>query len=173
MRMGFLICTVLMGWGSLIARPVMQKQTQNAPPPERVPFCELAANAARYDGHIVLTEVVARNSIHAVVMYDPLCEDRPAKPDRNLSAQPTSFEPYTPGSTTELEKQYQDLMRQDGYARVVLIGRIDSSRGGYGVLYQPIAIAIRSFVSVYKIPEAERDAFHLPKMGPPPIPTGK
>src|ERR1700674_3034013 len=169
----FLIRTALVVLAFLPASPVLAQQVQNSPPPEKIPFCELAANAEKYDGDVVLTEVVALESIHVIVLYDPLCSDRKTKSGQSLSAQPTSFEPYRPGNETELDKQFNEAMKQDGFARVVLIGRVDSSRGAYGAQMLLFEIAIRSFVSVYRVPQAERDAFGLRKMGPPPVPTGK
>ena len=173
MRRRFIIWTALVVWALLFTRPAPSKQGQNVPPPEKVPFCELAANAEKYNGHVVLTEVVARESIHAIDLYDPLCSGRRTRSGQSLSAQPTSFEPYRQGSETELDKKFNELMDHDGCARVVLIGRVDSSQGAYGAQGQLFAIAIHSFVSVYQIPEAERDTFGLRKVGPPPIPTGK
>src|SRR4029077_17931515 len=70
-----LIGTALAGVALLPASPLLAQQVQNGPPPEKVPFCELARNAEKYDGHVVLTEAVARESIHTTVLYDPLCSD--------------------------------------------------------------------------------------------------
>jgi hypothetical protein len=173
MTKSFLIGTALTGLALLSGRSAFSQQGQNAPPPEKVPFCELAANSEKYDGRVVLTEAVAHESIHTIVLYDPLCSDHKTRSGQSLSAQPTSFEPYKPGIETELVKQYANAVKEDGCVRVVLIGRVNSSRGAYGPQMLLFEIAIRSFVSVYKIPEAERDTFGLRKMGPPPIPGGK
>src|SRR4029077_13083557 len=162
----------LAGVALLPASRRLAQQVQNGPPPEKVPFCELARNAEKYDGHVVLTEAVARESIHTTVLYDPLCSDSKTRSGQSLSAQPTSFEPYKPGTETELDKQYAKAVKEDGCVRVVLIGRVDSSRGAYGPQMLLFEIAIRSFVSVYRVPQTERDAFGLRKWVYP-IPTGK
>jgi hypothetical protein len=172
MRVSFFTYIVLVSWALLFGRPALAQQTPSTTSPERVPFCELAANAEKYDGHVVLTEVVARESIHTTVLYDPLCSDRKTRSGQSLSAQPTSL-PYEPGTETELDKQYAKAVKEDGCVRLVLIGRVDSSRGAYGPQMLLFEIAIRSFVSVYKLPELERDTFGLRKMGPPPTPTGR
>src|ERR1700674_63423 len=164
MTTSFLVGTLLAGLVLLPVRPALPQQPQNATFPERVPFCELAANSEKYDGHIVLTEGVARQSIHTNVFFDPLCSDRSTKSGQSLSAVPAFAEIEYLKSQSVL--QYLEALKQDECVRVVLIGRVSSLQGPYGPQGLLFKIEIGSLISVYKIPEAERDAFGLRKIGP-------
>jgi hypothetical protein len=167
MRIRYLNLAALVGWTLLFATPDLPILAQNAAPPSRVPFCELAMNVPKYDGKIVLTEGVVRESIHTNIFFDPLCSDRSTKSGQSLSAVPAFAEiEYL---KSRLGLQYLEALKQDGCVRVLLIGRVDSLQGPYGAGGLLFKITIESLISVYEIPKTERDTFELRKMDPPPI----
>jgi hypothetical protein len=163
---------VLGAWTMSQSNPVFAQAAKGDAPPEKVPFCELAANAEKYDGHTVLTEAVVGESIHTNVLFDPLCYGgRRTKSGQILSAVP-AFADIT-YLDSEPAQQYLKVLEQDGFVRVVIIGHVDSLQGMYGPQGLLFKISIRTLVSVYRIPQTEKEIYEFRKRGPPPIPTGK
>jgi hypothetical protein len=159
MRTLLRLAVFLMSAGLLLnVAPSFSQTRQSASPAERVPFCTLAAHSKDYNGHLVVTEAAIGKGFHRLVLFDPLCQDVEIESGQLLSASPTSYPPYKRG--TALDKRLNDLISSEGIARIVFVGRVDSSRDAYGE-GSPLEINIESLISVYEIPLAERQWFHI------------
>jgi hypothetical protein len=141
---------------------------------KKVPFCTLALNPEKYDGDVVITEAVSHTFPHNAGLSDPLCYDQRTDDGRLLDAQPTSDKPI------ELETEYMNALREDGNARIIFIGIVESKKRAYGPMGLPFQIRIQKLIAVHRITPVEREALGIPegmnillKRSPVPPPDGK
>lgn len=128
--------------------------------PEKVPFCTLALNSETHDGDLVLTEAVTYTSSHTSVLIDPLCVDKRREDGKLLSAQPTFIPTYK--LDNELTRQYMKALAEDGSARIIFVGRVESKHQQYGPMGLAFQIDMQRLIAVHRITPAEREALGLP-----------
>jgi len=128
--------------------------------PEKIPFCDLAMRSEKYDGHLILTEAVASNSFHSILLFDPLCSETRGRGGMHLSAQPTFESPYKMDSP--LDTQFRKVLGEEGSVRIIFVGVVESlSQAAYGPEGRLFEIHIRKLISVHPITPAERQALEI------------
>jgi hypothetical protein len=142
-----------------IAGAFSSQGVQTLTPPQKISFCDLAMHSEKYDGHVVLTEAVAGNSFHAVVLFDPLCSEMRSEAGMSLSAQPKMAPQH---KKDKLDIEYRKALDEDSSVRIIFVGTVESlSQSAYGPEGQRFQINIERLIAVHRISAAERDALGI------------